>query len=105
MALSRVLRRVLAGEVAIPRALVGPVVEEIRDRHAHRRSLLNEEEGSQLTSREWQVLALLRQGLGTGEIADRLVVSPVTVRTHVKAIVHKLGFDSRGELLRAFGPR
>jgi DNA-binding NarL/FixJ family response regulator len=101
--LSHTLARVLEGEVAIPRAFVARLVEEFRDGHPHRRSLLLDEP-TQLTSREWQVLDLLRDGHSTSEIARRLVLSPVTVRTHINAIVHKLGYAGRDELLRDFSP-
>jgi len=55
-----------------------------------------------LTSREWQVLDLLRQGLSTAAIARRLVVSPVTVRSHVASILRKVRAPSREALLRDF---
>jgi two-component system, NarL family, nitrate/nitrite response regulator NarL len=97
--LPRVLEAVLAGETALPRALVGRVVEGFRDPNARRRVPLGEPDTPHLTSREWQILALLRSGLTTTQIARRLVVSPVTVRTHVSGIVHKLGLSSRDELL------
>jgi DNA-binding NarL/FixJ family response regulator len=48
-----------------------------------------------LTSREWETLELMRQGLSTAEIAERLFVSPVTVRTHVSAILRKLQVRDR----------
>jgi two-component system NarL family response regulator len=103
--LPRVLRSVLDGEVALPRSLVGRVVNEFRDRNARRRATLAEGPQSQLTSREWQVLDLLRQELTTAQIAQRLVLSPVTVRTHVNAILRKLQVDDRQALLREFGDR
>ena len=55
-----------------------------------------------LTSREWQVLDLLRQELSTAPIAHRLVLSPVTVRTHVNSILRKVRAPSREALLRDF---
>jgi DNA-binding CsgD family transcriptional regulator len=48
------------------------------------------------------VLDLLRDRHSTSEIARRLVLSPVTVRTHINAIVHKLGYAGRDELLKDF---
>jgi len=45
---------------------------------------------------------LLRQAFSTAEIADRLVVSPVTVRTHVAALVRKLGVRDRTALADPF---
>jgi DNA-binding NarL/FixJ family response regulator len=52
-----------------------------------------------LTHREWDVLVLLRQGRTTAEIARRFVVSSGTVRTHVAAVLRKLGTESREALL------
>jgi PAS domain S-box-containing protein len=52
-----------------------------------------------LTPRQHQVLALLAQGLGTNEVATRLVISPATVRNHVQNILSKLGVHSRLEAI------
>jgi DNA-binding CsgD family transcriptional regulator len=49
----------------------------------------------QLTSREWEVLELLGESYPTAEIARRLAVSPVTVRSHVASVVRKLGVADR----------
>jgi NarL family two-component system response regulator LiaR len=48
-----------------------------------------------LTPRELQVLKLLAQGLTNQEIADRLVISEWTVRTHVRNILGKLHLANR----------
>jgi DNA-binding NarL/FixJ family response regulator len=98
----RALKGVLEGEVALPRDLVGLVVEEFRDRAARRRAAIAEGPERQLTSREWQVLELLRREMTTAQIARRLVLSPVTVRTHVNAILKKLEVRDREELVRKF---
>jgi DNA-binding NarL/FixJ family response regulator len=103
--LPRALQSVLRGEFALPRSLVGRVVEEFRDRNSRRREILAEGPERELTSREWQVLDLLRQELSTSQIARKLVLSPVTVRTHVAAILRKLQVESREELLRLFEER
>src|SRR3954471_6295389 len=80
------LAGVLDGHVALPPELVSRLVEEFRDSAPRRRALLGRSPGgAQLTSREWQVLDYLRQGLATAEIARRLFVSPATVRSHVAA--------------------
>jgi two-component system, NarL family, response regulator LiaR len=50
-----------------------------------------------LTRRERQVLALMVEGLTNPNIADRLQVSLSTVKTHVSAIIAKLGVSSRTE--------
>lgn len=50
----------------------------------------------QLTSREFDILLLLADGLSTAELADRLVLSPRTVEHHVSAVLRKLGEPTRG---------
>lgn len=50
-----------------------------------------------LTAREREVLSLLAAGLGTADIAARLAISPMTVKTHVQNILGKLGVRSRLE--------
>ena len=92
------LRGVLDGEAALPRHLVALVIEEFRER-GRRRPLLKKR-GVVLTDREWEVLELMSQGLTTFEIADRLFIEPVTVRTHVSAILKKLHVSSRKEALQ-----
>jgi DNA-binding NarL/FixJ family response regulator len=103
--LPHALRGVLAGEAALPRGLVTKLVEEFRhrERSAGRRS----GPAAALTAREWEVVDLLGRGLDTAEIAARLFVTPVTVRTHVSAVLRKLKVDSREQavrLLRDTGP-
>jgi DNA-binding NarL/FixJ family response regulator len=49
------------------------------------------------------MVELVRQGLGTREIATELGVSPVTVRRHLAAVAEKLGAHGRGQLVRALG--
>ena len=53
-----------------------------------------------LSPRETEVLAYLGRGHGVAFVADSLVVSESTVRTHVKNIYRKLGVSSREELLQ-----
>jgi DNA-binding NarL/FixJ family response regulator len=50
-----------------------------------------------LTTRERQCLALLAEGQGTTAMAHRLGISATTVRTHVQAVLNKLGVHSRLE--------
>jgi DNA-binding NarL/FixJ family response regulator len=52
-----------------------------------------------LTRREHEVLNLLAEGLKWAQIAERLVVSPKTVATHVGNIRRKLGVTSRAEAI------
>jgi DNA-binding NarL/FixJ family response regulator len=96
------LAGVLQGRVAMPPALVARLVEEFRDSAPRRRALLGQGTGAQLTSREWQVLDFLRQGLPTNEIARRLFVSPATVRSHVAAVLRKLRVPDRESAIALF---
>ena len=54
---------------------------------------------AQLTDRERQVLALVAEGLTNTDIAERLVLSPLTAKTHVSRILGKLGARDRAHLV------
>jgi DNA-binding CsgD family transcriptional regulator len=49
----------------------------------------------QLTSREWEILALVGEGLDNATIARRLYVSPATVRKHMEHVFDRLGIRNR----------
>ena len=91
---------------ALPRALVARLIEQYRDRAPRRRTVVGGEEGEgRLTSREWQVLDLVRQEMSNSQIARRLDLSPVTVRTHVNSIIKKMGVPDREALVRRLDER
>jgi DNA-binding NarL/FixJ family response regulator len=50
-----------------------------------------------LSDRERDVLALLAEGLRNREIAERLIISEATVKTHVRHVLEKLRFRNRAE--------
>ena len=52
-----------------------------------------------LTERETEVLQLVAQGCSNAEIADRLVISPATAKTHVSRVLAKLGARDRAQLV------
>ncbi len=91
--LGRTLRAALRGEAALPRALTARVIEEFRART--REPTLTRPSATDLTSREWEVLDCLSEGLSTRRIAKRLFISETTVRRHVGAILKKLDVPSR----------
>ena len=99
------LRGVLEGEAALPRGLTARLIEEFRTRGKRRRLPLMRQRGVELTEREWEVLDFLHEGLSTAEIADKMSISPVTVRRHVSEILRKLRVDSREEALKLLGER
>ncbi|HEY7984088.1 MAG TPA: LuxR C-terminal-related transcriptional regulator, partial [Ktedonobacterales bacterium] len=53
-----------------------------------------------LTSRQFEILLLLAEGLHNAEIADRLSTTSKTVEHHVSAVLAKLGVRSRAEAVR-----
>ena len=94
------LRGVMDGEAAVPRALVGRVLEEFRARDRGRYAAELSRLGVELTLRESQILELLDRELTTSEIANRLAISSVTVRRHVSEILRKLEAPSRAAALQ-----
>lgn len=55
---------------------------------------------AELTPREMDVLHLLTQGLTNAKIAEHLIISELTVRSHVRSIYSKLGITSRSAATR-----
>jgi DNA-binding NarL/FixJ family response regulator len=94
------LRGVLAGEAALPRSLVSRVLEEFQGR-SRRKLFVQEHQPTQLTSREWEIMELLRTGLTTEDVAQRLFVAPGTVRVHVSSVLKKLRVSDRAAAIRA----
>ena len=90
---------VLNGEAALPRSLVSRLISEFQQRPRRRLSISRRPEGVALTSKEWEVLELMRDGRSTADIATRLAVAPVTVRSHVASILRKLHVSSREEAI------
>jgi len=58
-----------------------------------------------VTSREMDVFQLIGQGSSNAEIAERLVISPKTVETHVASLVHKAGLTGGRRELIAYAAR
>jgi DNA-binding NarL/FixJ family response regulator len=57
------------------------------------------EQLEELTARELEVLRLVAKGLTNGEIAERLVISPATAKTHVSRTMVKLHARDRAKLV------
>jgi PAS domain S-box-containing protein len=77
------------GEPALAQA-VRSMIGDGSNHHGQRRT-------RNLSPREREVLGLLARGLTGEQIADRLVLSPETVRTHIRNAREKLGASTRVE--------
>jgi DNA-binding NarL/FixJ family response regulator len=94
---------VARGEVVLPISVSRSLVQLLRSGGRGVTVRRPDDVSVDLTSREWQVLVLLRQGRTTAEIASRLVVANVTVRSHVLVLLRKLGLAGRSDLAIPFG--
>jgi DNA-binding NarL/FixJ family response regulator len=92
------VRVVAAGEALLAPTVTARLVREFARRPAGRprRELL-----ASLTQRETEVLQLVAAGLSNAELADRLVISHATAKTHVSRILTKLGLRDRAQLVVA----
>ena len=92
------LRGALAGEAAMPRALMSELISDLQT-HGRRRIVVGRRGRAELTAREFEVLELMCDGLVTARIAERLSISGVTVRRHISEVVRKLGVGDRDEAI------
>jgi DNA-binding NarL/FixJ family response regulator len=94
-ALPRALEGLRQGQAAISRKLTLALIARLRETPSGSSGMRPVK--SPLTAREWEVIDLLKQSKTTDQIADELVLSPETVRSHVKNILRKLKVRSRQE--------
>jgi DNA-binding NarL/FixJ family response regulator len=85
------IRTARRGERYLPTSLLTSVLEEMTRAKANGHSQALRQS---LTPRELEVLQCMGEGLSRNEIAERLGMSPNTVRTHVQSVLHKLGVHS-----------
>jgi DNA-binding NarL/FixJ family response regulator len=93
----RALRVLSSGEALLSPSITRRLIEEYAAWPERRRSTPSELE--ELTPREREVMALVAEGLTNGEIAERLVVSPATAKTHVSRTMMKLHAHDRAQLV------
>lgn len=98
--ISQVVRRVLMGELVIADPLLRILVMAWGVRDLRQRLRENLPEAVSLSPREFEVIELLCEGRTTNEIASRLFVAEVTVRSHIAKIVHKLNAVDREDVKR-----
>ncbi len=85
------IRGVLDGEVVVEGTFARPPAPESTDNDAFSQLVAS------LTPRQYECLELLAEGKGTVAMANHLGVSVMTVRSHVQAVLGKLGVRSRLE--------
>jgi DNA-binding NarL/FixJ family response regulator len=95
--LVRAVRVAAAGDALLSPSLTRRLIADYSSRPRYRR--LSSAGLDVLTEREREVMALVARGLSNEEIAGRLVVSPLTAKTHVSRILAKLGARDRGQLV------
>ena len=95
--LRRAVRVVAAGEALLAPGVTRRVIEQF----AHRPLPAGDTEGrlAVLTPRELEVVRLVAAGLGNGDVARRLTISPATAKTHVTRAIAKLAVRDRVQLV------
>jgi len=88
--LVRAVHAVAAGHSLLDPAVTGRVLAAYRSS-----TVTTSVEPSELTARELEVLRLMARGLTNSEIADELVISEVTVKSHIGRLFTKLGLRDR----------
>jgi RNA polymerase sigma factor (sigma-70 family) len=97
--LLRAVRVVAAGEALLSPGATRRLIAEFAAQPQRRR--VSEQQLADLTEREREVLALVGAGQSNEEIAETLVVSPATVKTHVGRVMAKLYAHDRAQLVIA----
>jgi DNA-binding NarL/FixJ family response regulator len=92
-----IVRRAAAGEIVMPVSDLSRVVEQLDGLRSNGSGGVQRAGLDRLTGREMEILASLAEGASTLEIAERLGISPLTVQSHVKSILAKLGVHSKVE--------
>jgi DNA-binding NarL/FixJ family response regulator len=90
------VRAVAAGDALLSPGVTKRLVMEFAARSRQPRPTA---ELDALTEREREVMALVAEGLSNAEIAERLVVSPATAKTHVSRAMVKLGARDRAQMV------
>jgi DNA-binding NarL/FixJ family response regulator len=95
--LYRGIQQVAEGGALLSPHVTRRLIAEFAARPATAPSVVSSPE--QLTRREIEVLRLVAHGLSNAELAEKLVLSPLTAKTHVSRILTKLGLRDRTQLV------
>ncbi len=93
------IRAVAAGDTLLSPTATRTLITRFLAAPAPGSRLATPERLTTLTTREREVMALVADGLSNDEIAEKLYVSPLTVRTHVHRAMTKLGARDRAQLV------
>ena len=94
--LIRAVRAVAGGEALLSPSVTKRLIAEFATRA---KEPTRATELDHLTDREREVMALVAEGLSNEEIAERLIVSPATAKTHVSRAMIKLNARDRAQLV------
>ncbi|WP_405491831.1 response regulator [Nocardia sp. NBC_00511] len=97
--LLRSIRAVAAGDALLSPTATRTLIARYLSRPESRVSAA--ESLDVLTAREREVVAMVAEGLSNEEIAEKMYVSPLTVRTHVQRAMSKVGVQNRAQLVVA----
>jgi DNA-binding NarL/FixJ family response regulator len=95
--LLRAVRLIAGGGALLPPGFTRRLAAEVLSQRAHASAAFPELEA--LTEREREVLVLVGHGFSNAEIAERLAVSPATVKSHVGRAIANLEARNRAELV------
>lgn len=98
-AVAGTLRGVLRGELGLSRVAALRLVQQLRRQVQTQRPKVSPEVLSKLTQREQEILGLMRQGLRSREMAQRLYIADATVYKHIQNILDKLHVHSRTQAI------
>ena len=91
------IRLIAAGDALLAPSVTRRLLDRFRDRLPGPGDAARSERLRELTDRELEVLGLIARGLSNREIADALVLSEPTVKTHVSHVLDKLGLRDRAQ--------
>jgi DNA-binding NarL/FixJ family response regulator len=89
------VHEVSQGRAFLPPKIADVLISKIHQKEAHP----DIDFIGKLTRREYQVLALLAEGLSNAQLSERLHISKETVRTHIYNMKKKLPVDNRSQLI------
>jgi len=91
--LMEAIRAAYKGEARLHPTVTQKLMQQVASQPAAAQAVVPD-----LTARELEVLRLVAEGMSNREIADRLVISEKTVKTHISSLLSKLGLQDRTRL-------